>query len=553
MKKIVIFDANAVIHRAYHAIPPLTTKNGENINAAYGFTMILLKVFSELKPDYAVCAFDLKGPTFRHQEYKEYKATRQKAPEDLHPQFKRIKEILSAMNIPVFEAENYEADDVIGTISNKTKDMETIIVTGDLDELQLVDDNTKVYTMRRGFSDTVIYDKKAVFDKYGLTPEEFIDYKALKGDSSDNIPGVPGIGEKTAISLIQKYGNLDNLYKNLDEQKPGVKKNLEYNKDQAYLSKRLSTIVCDLEIDLDLKKAETGRYDRKKVIEIFRELEFRALLRKLPEIGIEDEHDEIYKKPAVNGNYNIINTKEDLSNLLERIKNKKLVSFDTETTSVDAVKAELVGLCFSLKEKEGFYVPVGHKKTTDNGQFTFDSENKLEVGQLELDYVISQVKPILEDKDIQKIGHNIKYDYKVLEKYGIRTANIYFDTMIAAYLLNPNARAQKLQDLSMQELGVEMVPITDLIGKGKNQLCFDEVDVDKACKYAAEDADVCLRLYNYLSPKIKEDGLAELLEKMEMPLVPVLADMELNGIKIDSEALGKRSKEFLKKITNQKT
>jgi len=288
MKKLVLIDANALIHRAFHALPPLKTKKGELVNAVYGFTAVLLKVIKELKPDYIVTAFDLPKPTFRHLEYKEYKATRPKTPEELVQQFPLVKKVVKAFDIPIFEKEGFEADDIIGTIAKKTgKDIEDIVVTGDLDVLQLIDKNTKVYTLKRGLTDTVIYDKEAVKKRYGLKPEQFLDFKGLKGDPSDNIPGVPGIGEKTAIYLLKKFETVENLYKKLEKGEAedipdNLKKKLLDNKDQAIFSKKLATIRCDVPIKFNLKDCRTESYSHQKVVELLQKLDFKSLISRLP-------------------------------------------------------------------------------------------------------------------------------------------------------------------------------------------------------------------------------------------------------------------------------
>jgi len=480
-KRFVIFDGNAVVHRAYHALPPLTTKEGVTVNAVYGFATILLKVINELKPDYLAAAFDLAKPTFRHKEYKEYKATRQKTPEDLSSQFAWVYELLTAFDVPYFHQEGYEADDIIGTLVKKVNhDIEKIIVTGDLDELQLVSESTKVYTMKRGFTDTVIYDEKMVKERYGLDPEQFVDFKALKGDPSDNIPGVPGIGEKTAIALISEYNSLDNLYNNLNKLKEKLGEVLLTFKDQAYLSQRLSRIETDISLKFNLEDAKLAIKDREKVGDFFRKMEFKSLMNKIPQeiVGKGEKKDkEVSKKQAVNGKYSTINTEPQLDDLIKAIKKHKILSVDTETTDKDANNGTLVGLCLSHKEGEGWYIPLRH-----NGS--------LECLQLEPEKTLSLLKPLLEDSTIQKTGHNLKYDIKILKKEGIGLSPIVFDSMVAAYILNANARSVSLTDLAFSELGLEMVPITKLIGGKKDQICFSEVPIDQATLYAAEDAEI---------------------------------------------------------------
>lgn len=540
-ERLVVIDGHALIHRAYHAIPPLTTKTGEVVNAAYGFAMILLNVIRELKPKYLVVAFDLPGKTKRHIEYEAYKANRVAAPDDLISQFKRVHEIVEAFNIPIFTAEGYEADDVIGTLVRKTpKEVESIIVTGDKDELQLVDDHTKVYTMKRGFTDTVIYDEAAVKEKYGLTPSQFVDYKALRGDPSDNIPGVAGIGEKTAIDLISTYGSLDNVYKNLAKIKPRIAEKLTAEKDTAYLSQKLSQIETNLPLKLDLDYCYLHDYDKNKVFELFQELGFKSLLSRLPkQDNGTSKTDEPSKTAAhkITAKYTLIDTAEKLKVLAGHLEKQKAFAFDTETDSLSEIDAHLVGMSFAFKSGEAYYIPVGHQ----NGP-QIDSRQALTI-----------LKPVLENPKIGKVGHNIKYDYMVLKKYGITLGPIIFDTMVGAYLINPNARAQKLDNLAFSELGLELTPITGLIGGGKNQITFDKVNIAAATDYAAEDADVAWRLYEHLGKDLQKSGLNDLNNNIESPLISVLGEMELAGIKINSMALRKLSKKYQEKIIKLQT
>jgi DNA polymerase-1 len=510
-KKFVIIDGHALIHRAYHAIPPLTTKQGEVVNAVYGFTVILLKVIKDLSPDYLAVAMDLPSPTFRHEEYAEYKATRQKAADDLVSQFPLVREVITAFNMPIFEKPGYEADDVIGSMSKQLEDegnIETFIVTGDLDELQLVDKKTKVYTMRRGFTDTVIYDEAAVMEKYGLTPEEFIVYKALKGDTSDNIPGVAGIGEKTACELVSKYKTLEGIYQNLDEVRPAIAKKLEEGKENAFLSERLSRIVRDIDLAIDYNEAEITNFDRSKVFDLFRRFEFKSLITKIP--GEEVDQATLFDTQKENPktrehftaeNYKLINSEADLNRVVEEIRKVGLVAIDTETDSADEVSANLCGISLCYEEGKAFYIPVAHKDETS---------------QLTLEQVKAILGPLFADEKIKKVGHNIKYDYVVLKNHGLEVRGISFDTMIAAYLINQNARAQSLDELAFTELGIETLEIEELIGKGKTQITFDKVACDKACLYAAEDADITFRLYNHLAPEIEKEGFTKLMREMEV-------------------------------------
>lgn len=543
----MVIDSHALIHRAYHAIPPLTTKEGEIVNAVYGFTMILLGVLKELKPDFVAVAFDLPGKTVRHEQYDLYKANRAAAPDDLKSQINRVRDVVRAFNIPIFEAPGYEADDVIGSIVKKSPEsVDNFIVTGDMDELQLIDKRTKVYTMRRGFTDTVIYDADAVIKKYGLTPEQFVDYKALKGDPSDNIPGVSGIGEKTASSLIAEFGTLESVYKNLDKIKPAVSKKLSDGKEIAYLSQKLSRIETNLPINLDLKKCYLHDYDKSAVYRLFQELGFKSLLAKIPNRPESSspalEPREITKAPKhhpVNKtNYILIDNKKELEQLIVKLGSATEFSFDTETDSKNQIEANLVGMSFSIKESEAFYVPLGHKSIVASSA----SNN------LDKTLTLKLLKPILENPKIGKVGHNIKYDFVVMKKEGINLGPITFDTMIAAYLLNPNARSQKLDELAFSELGLEMVKIETLIGQGKNQITFAEVEIEKAKTYAAEDADITWRLYQKLKKELITKDLFGLMERIEAPLIPILGEMERNGVLIDEKKISNLSLTTQKRI-----
>lgn len=531
--KLILVDGSAVFHRGYHAIPHLTNAKGVPTNGVYGFTTMLLKVLQDLKPTHVIVAWDKSEKTFRNQLYDQYKAHRKRQPDDLYEQMPLVREVVESLGIPFVELDHYEADDIIGTLAAKAGKMETIIVTGDLDELQLVSPNVKVYTMRRGMSDTVIYDIAAVKERYGVTPEQFIDVKALKGDASDNIPGVKGIGEKTAMDLIARFDSLDGVYKHLDEIGGKTQKLLEDDKKIAYLSQELSRIVCDLKIGLDLDKAELGRYDRNAINQLFRELDFKSLLAKLPaELTSTPTLFDEAKEPAAperkhlkSAKYTCVDSQAKLEALVKLLGKAEAFAFDTETDSLDVLTAKLVGMSFSLKAEEAYYVPVGH----------VDSK-----GQLERKVILDALKPILEDPKIGKIGHNIKFDYQIMHGAGVTLAPIAFDTMIASFLINPLARSRTLDDLAYSELEIEMIPITEMIGvRGKDQTTFDHVPIAEATQYAAEDADVTWRLYQQLAPELAKMKLVKLATATEWPLIPILAEMELAGIELDKDFLAK--------------
>jgi DNA polymerase-1 len=538
-QKFVLIDGHALIHRAYHAIPPLTTKTGELVNAVYGFSTIILNVLRDLKPDYVAVAMDLPGKTFRHEEYKEYKATRKKVDDALIGQFDRVRDVINALNIPIYEKEGFEADDVIGSAAEQLKkEYEVYIVTGDLDELQLVDDNVRVYTMRKGFSDTFVYDKEAVIERFGLTPDEFVEYKALKGDTSDNIPGVPGIGDKTAADLIVKYKNLDNIYRHLNELKPTLTKKLEEGRESAYLSLHLSQIVRDLPVKVCVKDCVTHEFERNKVFNLFRELGFKSLLTKLP--GQETIQSNLFdvtvpsednnrpgREHYSSKNYHLVNDEKALKSLVSKLQKQKVIAIDTETDSLDSVSAGLVGISMAYKEGEAYYIPMKG------------------IGQvLNAEVVKKYLQTVLIDSNIAKVGQNIKFDYEVLVGNDFDLGPMVFDTMIAAYLINPNARAQRLDELAFSELGIEMTKIDELIGKGKGQQTFDKVDITEAALYSAEDADITFRLYDHLHEELEKGGFNELMSKIEAPLISVLARMEMTGVLVDIELLKELSKKY---------
>lgn len=548
--RVIIFDGHALLHRGFHAIPFLSTKDGTPTNGVYGFTMMLLNAIKELKPDFVTVAWDMPGKTFRHDLDDRYKATRKPTDPNLVPQFEVTKDLLAAFDIPVIGVEGYEADDVIGTLAERLKHQhEVIIVTGDMDELQLVDEHVRVYTLRKGFSDTVLYDPAAVEARYGVNPQEFLITKALKGDSSDNIPGVKGIGEKTAADLVKTYQTLDNIYDHLDSLKPATRAKLEAGKEDAYRSLELSTIVRDVPCDFDLERARLHRYDRDKVIQLLHKLEFRSLIAKLPskvEETPDDQKnlfDEIYgvditevsshqkfRQHLQTAKYRAIRTVAELANLVDQLGSLEAFAVDTETTSLNPIDAQLVGISLSWKAGEAYYIPVGHQ----TGE------------QLSLESVIRELGPIFGDPKIGKTGHNIKYDYQILKEAGLPLEGIIFDTMVAAFLINPAARSQALSSLSLTELGIEMIEITELIGpKGRNQKTFDQTDIVEATQYAAEDADMSWRLYEVLIRDLSKAGkLLEVGYKLEWPLIPVLGDMELVGVKLDVEFFAGFSKQL---------
>ncbi|MBT5338063.1 DNA polymerase I, partial [Candidatus Falkowbacteria bacterium] len=555
-KKFIIVDGNAVLHRAFHALPPMMTKDGTLVNAVYGFITTIFKAVKEFKPEYIAVTFDRKEKTFRHEEFADYKAHREKQPDELYAQIPIIKDVLDVLNIRIYEKVGFEADDVIGTLCEKRQvdrdDVLSIIVTGDMDALQLVDDNTQVFTMRKGMSDTVIYDEKGVKEKYdGLGPEKLIDYKGLRGDPSDNIPGVPGVGEKTAIGLIKEFGSMEKMYEKVEAKAYDNIKVTERiynllidNKKQAFLSKKLATIVRDVKVDFDLNDTAVAPYDKDEVFKVFQELGFKSLLNRLPDFGPSTGSgqavDQETPDPAStaigqggqvrsddkksNHNYCHVVGEKEFDEFYGKLKKQKLFVFDTETDGLNIFQCKLLGISFSWKTGEAYYIEPLKKN-------------------------LEKLKEIFADENVKKIGHNLKFDIKVLKQNGIETEGVYFDTMVGSYLLNPGTRAHKLDDLVFRELGYQMTKITDLIGKkGKGQSTLDLVDPKKVADYSCEDADYTFRLVGILEKELKENKLWKLFTEIEMPLIEVLVEMELNGIKIDIKHLAELQKKVQLRI-----
>lgn len=557
-QKLLIIDGNALIHRSFHALPPsIATKKGEVTNAVYGFASVLIKAIREFKPEYAVLTLDMAGPTFRHKAYKEYKAQRVAAPDELYAQIPRVKELAQAFGIPVFEMSGFEADDLIGTISKKVNgEIEKIIVTGDLDTLQLINEHTKVYTMSRGISDSMIYDVKAVKERFGLKPEQMIDYKALRGDPSDNIPGVKGIGEKTAIELLKEFKTLAGVYKNIDSQKikERIRGLLIEHKQDALMSKKLAEIECGVkELKFNLPEAKFGPLESEKIIKLFSELEFRSLLPRL-KILI-DSNENKKEKTAQAGDkfernrkefkYFLVDDQKSFEKFLKELKKQKSFTFDTETSGFDFELSDLLGISFSWEKGSAFYLNFKDKMKSNlalkNNLFNYKKE-KEELGVFHP--WLQDLRPIFEDEKIAKRAHNVKFDYRVMKARGIKTRGLNFDTMIASYLLNPGTRQHNLDALVFSELGFEKISKDDLLGVGREKKSFSEAETEKLYLYSCEDADFTERLVGRLASRLKKEKLDKLFCEIEMPLVPVLAKMEENGVKLDISFLAKMEKEL---------
>ncbi len=556
MKKplLVLFDGNAIIHRAYHAFQTsrspvrlTVSKTGEVVSAVYGFTQMLLKTLNELKPTHYAIAFDKKGPTFRHQLFDQYKAHRPPAPPELISQIDRVKQMVETFRIPIFELDGYEADDILGTLSQQAsqQDVDTIIVTGDADTMQLVSSKVKVLYPKAGrsFSDTTLYDESAVSNRYGVKPEQITDFKGLVGDPSDNIPGVPGVGEKTAVKLLQQFGTVENIYDHIDEViPPKLQETMRHNEETARQSKKLATIVTEAPVELKLNECQAGQYDRQAINELFRELEFVRLRDRLPGIEAEAKAPEApsvaVKTEAPQGDYHIVNTPADLDGLVNRLVASKSFAFDLETTSLNPLQADMVGMSFSPAPAEAYYVPVGHTSLQS-------------VAQLPRPQVIDRLKPVLEDARLAKLAHNGKYDMTVLAEHGVMVNNLTFDTMVAAYLMGEKSLG--LKALAFSKLNIDMTPITDLIGTGAKQLPMSQIEIEKVADYACADADMTHRLADLFGKELQEQGLWQLFADVEMPLVPVLLQMERNGIALDKDLLRYMSGQLGEQISKLET
>ncbi len=602
---LVLIDGHSLAFRAFHALPlNLATPDGELTNAVYGFTSMLLNVLRDYQPEYVAVAFDV-GKTFRHEMYEPYKGHRERMPDELRSQVERIKEVVEALNIPIFTAEGYEADDVLATLARQAADkgVHTLIVTGDRDILQVVDDHIHVLTSGRQFSDTIIYDPATIQEKYGLRPDQLLDLKALVGDKSDNIPGVRGIGEKGATELLQKYGSLDQILAHLDEVKPErARKALAENRDAAELSRKLGRIVTEAPVKLDLAACRTRDYDRNRVIKLFQDLAFRSLVDRLPVVEREARgegdtetrgHGDVKREGRGEGetrgpgdaetwgrgegetrgrgdeemqmalfaaeapvarpselpvqqaaDTHLVTTPAALAEVAARMAAARRIAFDTETTGTDPHAAELVGLAVAWEPGDtpghSAYIPLRHR----------------DIEQLPWDAVRQALQPVFADPKITKVAHNASYDLAMLARNDLHVTTDpaagvehgLIDTMVAGFLIDPGSRGLGLKDLAWTRLKLEMTPISALIGTGKGQITMDQVPAATAAAYACADAAVTLRLADVLLPELAERGLMPLFRDIEMPLVPVLVAMESAGVKVDVPFLEQMSADLTRRL-----
>ncbi len=554
---LYLIDGHGLAYRAYYALTAggtrtnaFQTSSGEPTAGVYGFTSILLRIFQQENPDYLAVVFD-KGKSFRHELYEDYKGTRAKMPDDLRGQVERMREIVDAFNIPRLELENYEADDVLGSVARWAAEEQGLgvkIITGDKDLLQLVTDRVVVNLSGSKLSDAKDYLPDDVVSKLGVPPEKVVDFKALCGDPSDNIPGVKGIGEKTAVKLLEEYGSLEGIFEHLDEITGRAKSALEGGKAVAFLSRDLARIVTDLDVKLDLEQARIDRFNPHAVEDLFRELEFRSLIAQLntlvgkmqpimPQGGQLDlfalsEAAETADTAPGSIKTILVDTPEALADLVKALNQSELIAFDTETTDTDVMKAALVGISLAVDPDQGYYIPLGHQQGD----------------QLPVNEVFEALSGPLSNPKIGKAGHNLKYDYLVLKRAGLTVAPLTFDTMIAEWLINPASRNLGLKNLAWVRLGYEMTQIEELIGKGRGQKTMDQVPIKEAAGYAAADAAICLRLIPQLADELESHNAGELFKTMEMPLIPVLAAMEEAGIKLDEVFFADFSQELEEKL-----
>ncbi len=549
MKKLLLIDGSGLIYRAFYAFVsrPLMTSKGENTSAIFGFLRMLFKLIREQKPDAIAVAFDSGRDTFRKEKYEKYKAQRLQAPDDLKKQIPAVEELLKAMNIPVYAVKGFEADDIIATLSNQAvkNGWEVVIVSSDKDLLQLVNGNIKVIAPTKGISETITYDRNTVVEKWSVPPERIVDLLALMGDSSDNVPGVKGIGEKTAKKLLSEYGSLDNLYRNLENIKGSVKKKLEEGKELAELSRELVKVRTDVPVEFQPTDFDESQIKNEKVYQLLARYELKSLIREIfgsdkPNGISSTEQQELTLFPETESNikvetappkYELITETSSLKKLVNQIKEKGFVSIDTETTAIHPIDADLIGVSVSVLPGTGFYIPLAHK----------DAGTDFTKAQ-----ALKMLAEVVESESVKKIGQNIKYDYQVLKLAGIQMKGIYFDTMIASYVINPT-RKHNLDALAEEFLGYKTMKYRELVGR-TDIFTLLSVPVEKVKDYSAEDADIALRLKGVLEPRIKNLNLETLFWNIEMPVVEVLAEMELEGVRIDTEYLKKMSEEVGREI-----
>lgn len=521
-ERFFIIDGHSQCYQAFYAITArLTTPQGKPVNAVYGFTRMLQKLIREHQPEYVAMVFDTKGITHRHSSYREYKANRKPTPDELQVQIPLIYKIVRAFNIPIYAAKGYEADDVIGTLVKLLSDkpVEVVIVTADKDMEQLLNPKVKILHAKKG----EMIDQESLFKGKGIRPEQVVDVLALSGDSADNVPGVPGIGDKTALELIQKWGSLESVLMNVNLI-TGKKRqeNLRLFADQARLSQKLLVLYRDIPISLDMNACKVNTAENTELKNLFRAFGFQTLLADMVATAETEETQ-----------YHLVDTIEKFYEFLNLLVAQRIFAIDLETTSTNPLIARIVGISFSWQAREAYYIPLMVPEGT---------------ACLSADIVLSNIRAVLEDKNIKKIGQNIKYDLLVFRRNNILLQGIVFDTMIASYLLNPEKRNHNLDDIAFEYLSYKTITTSEVIGSGKEQITMDQADVAKVCKYACQDADISFRLADVMEPRLKEGALSELLQDIEIPLLYVLAEMEWNGIGLNTHLLHEMSDTLTAKL-----
>jgi len=528
-KRIVLVDGSSYLYRAFHAMPNLANSKGEPTGAVYGIVNMLRRLLREQDTPYFVVVFDAPGKTFRDRLYKEYKANRPPMPDDLRSQIEKVHAVIKALGLPLLSISDVEADDVIGTLARAASnyDMEAFIVSGDKDLAQLVGPGV---TMCDSMKD-VVYDEQGVQEKFGVPPDRIIDFLALVGDTSDNIPGVPKVGPKTAARWLMDYGSLDALVEQADSVSGKVGENLRASLDQLALSRELATIKCDVPLEHGPDTLMVSAPDDEALRKLYADLEFKTWLSELG--GLNESTD---AAEEVHGRYETILDKKTFNKWVDKLAKAPVFAFDTETTSIDAMQARLVGVSFAVEAGESAYVPVGHDYLDAPAQLTCDE-------------VLEALRPILEDPQRAKLGQNLKYDCTVLHNHGVNLEGIRFDTMLESYVLDSTGSRHDLDTLALKYLGHKTIHYEDVAGKGKGQLSFNQVPLEQAGPYAAEDADISLRLHDALYPRLeKESAQASLFERVEMPLVPVLSKIERTGVRVDCDMLATQSRELSERI-----
>ncbi|WP_423063369.1 DNA polymerase I [Candidiatus Paracoxiella cheracis] len=525
-KPFILVDGSSYLFRAYYALPPLTNSKGQPTGAIYGVINMLRKLMMDYEPEHIAVVFDPKGKTFRNELYAEYKANRTEMPDELRDQIKPLFEIIKALGLPLIIKEGVEADDVIATLAKKAKQegMNVLVSTGDKDLAQIV--NHKV-TLINTMTNRML-DPEGVVEKFGVPPESIIDYLTLVGDTSDNIPGVPKVGPKTAAKWLNQYGSLDNIIKNADEIKGKVGENLRAHISEIPLTRELVTVLSDVKLDEKLMELSPREQDREKLIALFSELEFKTWLAEVLSTEKAASKEEC--------RYDTILDKKSFEKWLKKLSHANLFAFDTETTDIDAMRATLVGVSFAVKPGEAAYVPLAHD---------YLGAPK----QLDKKWVLQQLKLLLENPAKTVVGQNLKYDIQVLAKENIAIKAKIWDTLLESYVLNSSSTRHNLNSLSLKYLGKSTIQFEDIAGKGAKQMSFNEISIDEAAPYAAEDADITWQLHQKLMPMIEnEKNFVKVLNQIEMPLMPVLARMEMHGVLIDADMLKKHSKELEKRI-----